>query len=141
MLLRTLTYLFLALACALPLRAEDRGVAEGVTLLMVEQIGCHYCQDWHEKIGPAYPKTAEGAFAPLHSVMISADPPEGVEYARPVLFTPTFLLLEDGAEIGRIEGHPGEDFFWGLLEMMLKDKTDFTGAGNTGTEDKRPEIN
>lgn len=140
MLLRTLTYLFLALACALPLRAEEtdeaRGVAEGITLLMVEQTGCHYCQEWHQTIGPAYPKTAEGAFAPLHSVMISADPPDGVEYVRPVLFTPTFLLLEDGTEIGRIEGHPGEDFFWGLLEMMLKEKT-----GYTDDKAKSPKIN
>lgn len=138
MLIRLLSSVLFALACTLPLRAEStteaRGVAEGVALLMVEQKGCHYCEDWHETIGPAYPKTDEGAYAPLHSVMISADPPDGVEYARPVLFTPTFLLLEDGEEIGRIEGHPGDDFFWGLLGMLLEEKTGFAKADDDGKQ-------
>ena len=37
----------------------------------------------------------------------------------PIRFTPTFVLVDDGREIGRIEGYPGEDFFWGLLERLL----------------------
>jgi hypothetical protein len=36
-----------------------------------------------------------------------------------VNFTPTFVLLVDGVERNRIEGYPGEDFFWGLLGRML----------------------
>jgi len=36
------------------------------------------------------------------------------------LFTPTFVLMQDGVEIGRIEGYPGEDFFWGLLNQMIE---------------------
>ena len=27
----------------------------------------------------------------------------------------------DGNEVSRIEGYPGEDFFWGLLGRMLSD--------------------
>jgi hypothetical protein len=38
----------------------------------------------------------------------------------PVRFTPTFVLVDEGREIGRIEGYPGEDFFWGLLERLLQ---------------------
>ena len=33
---------------------------------------------------------------------------------------PTFVLVEDGRELGRIEGYPGEDFFWGLLGKLLE---------------------
>jgi hypothetical protein len=29
--------------------------------------------------------------------------------------------MEDGQEISRIEGYPGEDFFWGVLEKMMFD--------------------
>ncbi len=36
-----------------------------------------------------------------------------------MLFTPTFVLFDDGREIGRIEGYPGEDFFWGLLQNLV----------------------
>lgn len=94
-------------------------------LVMVEQHGCAYCAAWDKAIAPIYPKTPEGKFAPLLRTDIHDAPPAGITYARSVNFTPTFILVEAGQEIGRIEGYPGEDFFWGLLEMMLKAKTDF----------------
>lgn len=103
--------------------------ALAVELLMVEQKGCYYCRTWNANIAPIYPKTPEGQFAPLRRADLREGPPEGVTYARPVTYTPTFILLDDDTEIGRIEGYPGEDFFWGLLQMMLKEKTDFQGAG------------
>ena len=101
------------------------GQAFAVELIMVEQKGCAHCQAWHKAIGPIYPKTPEGAFAPLRVVNIADGAPEGVQFARKPVFTPTFILVDEGAEIGRIEGYPGEDFFWGLLEMMLKAKTSY----------------
>lgn len=116
-----LTRLFSALACAVFLA----GQAFALELVMVEQKGCHYCEKWHNEIGPIYDKTAEGNFAPLRTVDIRAGAPEGIQFVRPAVFTPTFVLVEENVEIGRIEGYPGEDFFWGLLEMMLKAKTDF----------------
>jgi hypothetical protein len=42
-----------------------------------------------------------------------------VALKSPVRFTPTFVLVQDGRELGRIEGYPGEDFFWGLLERLM----------------------
>jgi hypothetical protein len=46
--------------------------------------------------------------------------PEGITLASRPRFTPTFIVVQDGAEIGRIEGYPGEDFFWGLLGRILE---------------------
>ena len=40
-------------------------------------------------------------------------------------------LVDDGRELSRIEGYPGEDFFWGLLEMMLTEHTDFAQPAKT----------
>jgi hypothetical protein len=31
------------------------------------------------------------------------------------------LIDPEGQEAGRIEGYPGEDFFWGLLGRMLEE--------------------
>lgn len=122
-----LTRLFAALAALVFLA----GQAVAVELVMVEQKGCAHCETWHSEIGPIYPKTAEGAFAPLRVVNIREGTPEGLRFARPAVFTPTFILVENGVEIGRIEGYPGEDFFWGLLEMMLKAKTNYTKPAET----------
>ena len=116
---KTLASAALAVLCiALPAAAEIR-------LVMVEQPGCAYCRAWDEQIAPAYGKTAEGRFAPLLRADLRAGPPEGVSYQRKVLFTPTFILIEDGDELARLEGYPGEDFFWPVLLQLLEQHTAF----------------
>ena len=93
--------------------------AADLQLLMFDQRGCVYCEKWEAEIGPIYPVTEEAEVAPLTRIDIRADLPEGVVLDRPAAFTPTFVLLENGREAGRIEGYPGEDFFWFLLGELL----------------------
>ena len=102
----------LALVAATPAAAE-------LNLVMVWREGCVYCAAWDKAIAPIYPKTPEGAAAPLVRVNIRETAASGFAFATPVVLTPTFVLMEDGAEAGRIEGYPGEDFFWGLLGQMI----------------------
>ncbi len=102
------------------LAAMAQAQSEGLVLLMVEQPGCTHCLAWMEDVGPEYPLTAEGKAAPLHRVQLRDAPPEGVTLVSTPIFTPTFILLRDGQELSRIEGYPGEDFFWGLLGQMLR---------------------
>jgi len=104
--------------------------AQAAELVMIEQQGCAYCIAWKRDIGPIYPKTDEGAFAPLRMIDIDDGVPKDLTFARKVVFTPTFILIDNNTEVSRIEGYPGEDFFWGLLNMMLTSKTSF-GSGAT----------
>lgn len=90
-------------------------------LLMAEEQGCYWCGRWNVEVSTIYPKTAEGEAAPLRRYDLQGEAPDGVTFVRSVVYTPTFILVEDGKEIGRIEGYPGEDFFWGLLAKMLDD--------------------
>ena len=99
---------------SLPARAETR-------LVMGEEAGCIWCAQWNEDIAPIYPKTPEGQAAPLMRIDIHDDLPEGLSFASALRFTPTFVLMQDGQEIARIEGYPGEEFFWGLLQVMLNE--------------------
>lgn len=101
-----------ALLLGAPLRAE-------VALIMVEQPGCTWCARWDAEVGEAYPLTAEGRIAPLRRVDLRAPLPDGIVFDRPATFTPTFVLISDGREVGRIEGYPGEDFFWPLLGRLI----------------------
>lgn len=89
------------------------------TLLMAEEPGCIYCARWNAQIAPIYPKTGEGMAAPLRRIDITDPVPDDITLARRINFTPTFVLLVDGKEVSRLEGYPGEDFFWGLLAEML----------------------
>ena len=106
--------------------------APAAELVMVEQRGCLYCKMWHEEVGDAeYSRTAEGAFAPLRRIDLHAPRPEDIVFASPLRITPTFVLVDGGRELARMEGYPGEDFFWGLLDRMLKAHT-YYEAGETG---------
>jgi hypothetical protein len=98
--------------------------AAAIELVMVEQEGCIWCERWNEEIGPAYPNTTEGKFAPLRRVDLYEMPPD-LTVVRRVNFTPTFLVVEDGQELARMEGYPGPDFFWPLLAKMLREYTDY----------------
>ena len=109
-----LAAVFAGLVAVLPLQA-----AADTVLWMAEEHGCMWCARWNAEIAPIYPKTAEGKTAPLMRYDVHAETPD-IELERSVHFTPTFILVDDGREVGRIEGYPGEDFFWGLLGMMFE---------------------
>lgn len=95
--------------------------ARAAELVMFEQKGCEWCARWHAEIGPIYPKTEEGRQAPLRRVDIHEPMPDDLAWMKGERFTPSFALIEDGREIGRIRGYPGEDFFWGLLGRMIEE--------------------
>lgn len=95
--------------------------AADAELVMVEEHGCVWCERWNSELSAIYPKTVEGKAAPLRRMDIHDTRPDDIEFARSLHFTPTFVLVVDGVEKGRIEGYPGEDFFWGLLGRMLTD--------------------
>ena len=107
--------LFSALAAGM-LAASPVRAAE---LLMLEQPGCVWCAKFNEEIAPAYAKTAEGARAPLRRVDITGDWPDDLAGIARERFTPTFVLVDEGEEVGRIRGYPGDEFFWYLLAELI----------------------
>ena len=88
-------------------------------LIMFRQMACEWCDVWDEEVGVVYDKTPEAKLAPLRQVDIHDDFPAELGSIKPVVYTPTFVLTDEGREIGRIIGYPGEDFFWGLLGQLL----------------------
>lgn len=94
------------------------GPVMALELLMVERPGCGWCRRWNEEIAPVYPRTDEGRRAPLYRADVN-DLPRGVRFRSPIVFTPTFVLIDDAREVGRITGYSSEDAFWGMLGEML----------------------
>lgn len=97
-------------------RAASHSTAE---LVMMEETGCGWCERWREEVGVVYDRTPEGRAAPLRIVDVHEPMPSDLQFLKPAYFTPTFILISGGREIGRIQGYPGEDFFWALLGQLL----------------------
>lgn len=98
---------------------------QAAELLMLEQPGCVWCAQFDAQIAPAWPKTEEGRRAPLRRVDITEPWPADLDGIARERFTPTFVLLDEGREIGRIRGYVGDEFFWfrvGELLALLPDR-------------------
>lgn len=104
--------------CALVMTQTAK--AQSVELIMFESPICEWCDEWHAVIGPIYPLTPEGKCAPLRSVDIYETRPGDLAHIGGIRFTPTFVLVEQGREVGRILGYAGEDFFWPLLAEQIE---------------------
>ena len=103
--------------------ATSPSVAKGwddrrnLQLVMVEDRGCRYCLLWDREVGRGYARTPEGQVAPLKRVTRNSKLLSGLS---PVIYTPTFILVDGNRELGRITGYPGQMYFWEELSALLR---------------------
>ncbi len=88
-------------------------------LIMFDSPTCSWCEAWENEIGDIYHKTNEGKRAPLRRQSIHDEIPPDLNYLKAIRYTPTFILISQGKEIGRINGYPGEESFWFLLNQLI----------------------
>jgi hypothetical protein len=107
----------LVLALAVAVAPTATSAAE---LLVLERAGCPYCVRFEKEVGRIYDRTDEGRRAPLRRIDIEKPFPAEYRFVTPDRITPTFVLVDDGHEVARLRGYPGEDFFYGALGTMLE---------------------
>ena len=100
-----------ALFAALPAVAAE--------LLMFDQEYCPWCEAWNDEVGGIYHLSDEGARAPLRRIDIHDPLPGDISLSTRIAYTPTFVLLEDGREVGRLEGY-SPHFFWPMLNRLFE---------------------
>jgi hypothetical protein len=88
-------------------------------LVMFERPGCGWCARFNAEIAPIYAKTDEGRSLPLRRVDLTQPLPADLAGIDPGAFTPTFVVVDQGREVGRIRGYPGDAFFFGLLGRIM----------------------
>ncbi len=121
-LLMVVTFLFVGGSSAKAQSERDQ-------LLMITSSSCPWCEAFEEEVGSIYGQTEEAAFLPLRRHDFFDLMPNDLEQITPATMTPTFIILSDGIEIGRIVGYPGAELFWWRLsefiEFDIQLKTDF----------------
>lgn len=105
------------------------GSAFAAEILVLEQPGCPYCAKFEKEIAPIWEKTDEGKRASLRRVDITKDWPDDLASIKHDRLTPTFVLVDDGKELGRLRGYPGDQYFWFLIDQLL-DKLPADSASN-----------
>jgi hypothetical protein len=109
----------LALA-VLPLLPAGRGIAAEAQLVMLERHDCPWCRRWLREVGEGSWNGSDlGRRAPLRRVDVAGALPDDLAFLRNWRFTPTFVLVAGGREIGRIIGYQSDWFFWQQAEALL----------------------
>lgn len=90
---------------------------------MVEEKGCAYCAKFNREISEAYPKTTEGKTAPLRRIDLHQRWPDTLSHIKPPKYTPTFILMHNNEEVGRLVGYNGDEYFWFLLGELMQNIT------------------
>jgi hypothetical protein len=119
----TMLLAFRSAAMAAPV---DLNAAPAV-LVMVHDPACPYCARWEAEVGHSYRLSREGKFAPL--VQRLRGHPE-TSNLKKIVYSPTFVMLAYGREVGRIVGYQGSDLFWMQLGPLVA-KAGFAAAETT----------
>jgi len=130
--MKTFTYLFVV--SWIGLIAAGAMSARAAELVMFESDACEWCEVWHEELGAVYAKTDEGRQAPLRRLDIDDPRPDDLKVLKTIRYTPTFVLMDAGQEVGRIRGYPGESFFWEHLKLLLIKARPAHACANRGPE-------
>ena len=105
----------LALGVVLNFAALSQIAIASTRLVMVTSDHCPFCQAWERDVGVVYDKSPYAPALPLTQVDMGSAMPEGVALLKPVVGTPTFLIIRDGKEIDRQRGYDDAEVFWWWL--------------------------
>ena len=112
-------YSRVVLACAMIVTLAGAG-ARATELIVFEQAACPWCLAFDKEVGVTYNKTEEGRRAPLRRVDIFGPLPADLSFVQVERFTPVFVLVDNGREIGRIRGYGGRESFWMQLYKLMQ---------------------
>lgn len=115
-----ITWIIVAVFCLWASLFSQTAESASAELIMVEETGCAFCARFNDEIAPIYPNTTEGSIAPLRRINIDKGWPDNLSHIKTESLTPTFILVQDNRELGRLYGYQGDEFFWFLLGELLE---------------------
>jgi thioredoxin-related protein len=88
-------------------------------LVMFDSLSCVYCKKFKREAMPAYMASRAGRVLPLRITQMDGGEP-GFRLKKPVRSTPTFVIVEGGAEVERFTGYSGREDFLEMMDNMTE---------------------
>ena len=104
--------LFLLLAISISGAMSVKAADSRGQLVMITSSHCPWCEAFEDDVGKGYDRTEEALFYPLRRHDFYQKIPDDLAHLTPATMTPTFIVVRDGVEVGRIVGYPGAELFW-----------------------------
>jgi thioredoxin-related protein len=110
------TALFLSLFFLLAISIGGAGSVKAADsrgqLVMITSSHCPWCEAFEDDVGKSYDLTEEALIYPLRRHDFYKAMPDDLAHLTPATMTPTFIVVRNGVEVGRIIGYPGAELFW-----------------------------
>lgn len=115
------------LALALPSPQSQAGLdidappaaATAMQLVVMEAPGCDYCALFRRDVLPSYETSERAKDLPIRFVDINDEEMTAIGLEAPVDIVPTFVVLKNNKEIGRIPGYTGPEYFFHHINYLL----------------------
>ena len=108
-----------AVALSLVLAALSTSPAVAAELVYVELKSCVYCMRFNRQMAHAYQASETGRKIPLRPVNLNRRWPADLKDVDRPPYTPVFILVEDGRELGRFHGYTSPSQFNRELKRLL----------------------
>lgn len=106
------------LCAAIMMLGASSTLAQAAELVMTNLKSCSYCVRFNREMAPAYERSEIGRAIPLRRI----DPrrwPADLAAVERTPYTPVFILVEEGREVGRFMGYAGPGHFKRKLSDLL----------------------
>ncbi len=92
---------------------------DSLELVVIEADGCIFCQIFRSDVLPSYEASEQGKQMPAHFVDINDMEATHIEFKAAVDIVPTFIVVKDHHEVGRIPGYVGPENFFHSINYLL----------------------
>lgn len=88
-------------------------------LVVLEAPGCTYCGLFRRDVLPSYQASERAKEMPIRFVDINDDAANALGLDGPVDVVPTFVVLKNNSEVGRIPGYTGPELFFHTINHLI----------------------
>lgn len=88
-------------------------------LVVLEAPGCTYCGLFRRDVLPSYEASDRAKEMPIRFVDINDEAADALGLDGPIDVVPTFVVLKNNHEVGRIPGYTGPEFFFHTINSLL----------------------
>ena len=123
----TLVALLFALTMTVPPATTQAGLdmgtgalpANSLELVVIEADGCIFCEIFRSDVLPSYEASEQGKQMPASFVDINDMEATHIEFKGAVDIVPTFIVVKNHREVGRISGYVGPENFFHSINYLL----------------------
>lgn len=92
---------------------------EDLQIIVMEAPGCIYCSLFRRDVLPSYEASTRARTVPVRFLDVNDLEKAQLDLTAPVDIVPTFVVVKDKRELGRVPGYIGPETFFHALNHIL----------------------